>query len=100
MAHRDGLSTPDPLFHPAGCSAHRGPGPPHRWAAALLSKCLRAILGSLSHYLSTDGTMNHNQRIKMCGTVVAKGFYFCGGRGYSLLTCAGRYGNSSCVHLR
>ena len=34
----------------------RGPGLPLRWAAALLSKCLRAILGSLSHYLSADGT--------------------------------------------
>ena len=59
-AHRDGLRTPDPLFHSAGCSAPRGPGPPHRWAAALLSQCLRAILGSLSQYLSTDGTVNHN----------------------------------------
>ena len=46
----------------------RGPRLPLRWAAALLSKCLRAILGSLSHYLSADGTVNHNRRIKTCGT--------------------------------
>ena len=80
---------PGPSLPSRRAQCPRGPGPPHRWAAALLSKCLRAILGSLSHYLSTDGTVNHKRRIKMCSTGISllRDFISGGERVQSANTC-------------
>ena len=83
-AQNPGPSLPS---HRAQCP--RGPGPPHRWAAALLTNCLRAIHRSLSHDPSTAGPVNHKRRIKMCSTGISllRDFISGGERVQSANTC-------------